>query len=60
MICCHGSLVRLSGGNRQDSQMSTLSVLFVPVLNYYTKLKVLRFGFGYVVLERSQCSSSIC
>lgn len=26
MICCHGALVRLSGGDRQDGQMLSLTV----------------------------------
>lgn len=31
MICCHGALVRLSGGNRQDGQMLSLTVSVLTV-----------------------------
>lgn len=31
MICCHGALVRLSGGNRQDGQMFSLTVSVLTV-----------------------------
>lgn len=33
MICCHGALVRLSGGNRQDGQMLSLTVS-VPTVGF--------------------------
>ena len=37
MICCHGALVRLSAGNRQDSQMSSppVSVLEGPSVSLH-------------------------